>query len=254
MTQQTTLHLITYAPALVSKDGRTVDVIHGMEKALPGLRLKWRLSDSGRPIPLPQRDAWLLENIEDGEFPIVCNGDKSYPVTVSGMENSGLFSPGGQPLFEVHAKLPLDAAVIAAAAALLEGVAEGARAFWGGATPDAAALDIAYQTAPTLQGPPSPRRGLPGLKLFHHLRSPEIPAYLGWLNYWSAAAAQAIGFPAPARDAELLTRARRTPSGGWVVQLTDAPLDLDNPAHLDALKRAYERFPEIGGRAAVAER
>jgi hypothetical protein len=47
-----------------------------------------------------------------------------------------------------------------------------------------------------------------------------------------------------------LVRARRTASGGWVVQLTDAPLDLDNPAHLDALKQAYERFPEIGGRAA----
>jgi len=250
MTLQTTLHLITYAPALVRKDGRTVDVIHGMEKALPGLMLKWRLSDSGRPIPLTQRDAWLLENIEDGEFPIVCNGDKSYPVTVSGMENSGLLSPGGQPLFEVHAKLPLDAAVIAAAAAVLEAVAEGARAFWGRATPDAAALDIAYQTAPTLQGPPSPRRGLPALKLFHHLRSPEIPAYLGWLNYWSAAAAKAIGFPDPARDADLLSRARRTASGGWVVQLTDAPLDLDDPAHLDALLRAYERFPEIGGRLA----
>ena len=28
-----------------------------------------------------------------------------------------------------------------------------------------------------------------------------------------------------------------------------APLDLGNPAHLDALKRAYERFPEIGGRS-----
>ena len=81
-------------------------------------------------------------------------------------------------------------------------------------------------------------------------RSPEIPHYLGWLNYWSAAAAQAIGFPDPARDAELLSRARRTATGGWVVQLTDAPLDLDNPAHLDALKRAYERFPEIGGRSA----
>jgi hypothetical protein len=54
----------------------------------------------------------------------------------------------------------------------------------------------------------------------------------------------------PARDAELLTRARRAPSGGWVVQLTDAPLDLDNPAHLDALKRAYERFPASGGHAA----
>jgi hypothetical protein len=248
MTQKRTLHLITYAPALVGKDARTVDVIHGMEKALPGLRLKWRLSAGGRPIPLPQRDAWLMENIEDGEFPIVCNGDVSYPVTVSGMESSGLSSPGGQPLFEVHAKLPLDAAVIAAAAALLEGVAEGARAFWGRATPDAAELDIAYQTAPTLQGPPSPRRGLPALKLFQHIRSPEIPYYLGWLNYWSAAATKAIGFPDPARDADLLTRARRTASGGWVVQLTDTPLDLDNPTHLDALKRAYERFPEIGGR------
>jgi hypothetical protein len=150
----------------------------------------------------------------------------------------------------VYAELPLDEPVIASAAAVLEGVAEGARAFWGRATPDGAALDIAYQTAPTLEGPPSPRRGLPALKLFKHIRSPEIPYYLGWLNYWSAAAAQAIGFPDPARDAELLTRARRTPSGGWVVQLTDAPLDLDNPAHLDTLKRAYERFPEIGGRAA----
>jgi hypothetical protein len=79
---------------------------------------------------------------------------------------------------------------------------------------------------------------------------PEIPHYLGWLNYWSAASARTIGFPDPARDAELLTRARRTESGGWVVQLTDAPLDLDNPAHLDALKRAYDRFPAIGGRAA----
>jgi hypothetical protein len=30
----------------------------------------------------------------------------------------------------------------------------------------------------------------------------------------------------------------------------DAALDLDNPAHLAALLRAYERFPEIGGRSA----
>ncbi|MCP3140207.1 DUF5953 family protein [Pyxidicoccus xibeiensis] len=48
---------------------------------------------------------------------------------------------------------------------------------------------------------------------------------------WSSAAAKAIGFPDPARDADLLSRARRTATGGWVVQLTDAPLDLDDPAH-----------------------
>ena len=249
MTQHKTLIVIVYAPALVGNDRRALAVVHGMEKALPGLRLEWRLSKGGRPIALPQRDAWLAENTVDGGFPIVCNGDASYPVTVNGGERPGLLSPGGQAQFEVYGELPLDKPVIAAAAAVLEGVAEGARALWGRATPDDAAGDIAYQTAPTLQGPPSPRRGLPALKLFEHIRSPEIPYYLGWLNYWSAAAARAIGFPDPARDAELLSRSRRTATGGWVVQLTDAPLDLDNPAHLDALKRAYERFPEIGGRS-----
>ncbi|WP_375755499.1 DUF5953 family protein [Corallococcus exercitus] len=250
MTARKRLGLIVYAPALVGRDRRTIESVHGMEKALPGLRLEWRLSNGGRPIALPLRDEWILEKIEDGGFPLVCNGDQGFPVTVWGRERSGLFSPGGQDLFEVHAKLPLDKPVIESAAAVLEGVAEGARALWGEATPDDAAVDIAYQTAPTLAGPPSPRRGLPALRCFEHIRAPEIPYYLGWLNYWSAAAAQAIGFPDPARDAELLTRARRTASGGWVVQLTDAPLDLDNPAHLDALLRAYERFPEIGGRAA----
>ena len=248
MTQPRSLTLIVYAPTLVGKDGRTVEVIHRMEKMLPGLRLEWRLSAGGRPIPLPQRDAWLVESIEDGGFPIVCNGDKSYPVTVFGSENSKLFSPGGQPQFEVHAKMPLDALVIAAAAGVLEAVAEGARAFWGHASPYGYGSEVAQQYRHSTHAPEVSPRGLPMLNLPQKLPAPEIPRFLGWLNYWSAASARAIGFPDPARDAELLTRARRTSSGGWVVQLTDAPLELDNPAHLDALKRAYERFPEIGGR------
>ncbi|MFP2897623.1 DUF5953 family protein [Corallococcus sp. 4LFB] len=250
MTTRNELILAVYAPALVANDGRTLAVVRGMERALPGLRLQWEVGDAGRPIELPQRDAWLVEATARGKLPLLCNGDESYPVTVSGRGRSGRLSPGGQPQLHVHAELPLDAAVIAAAGEMLEHVGEGARAFWGHATPDAAALDIAYQTAPTLEGPPSPRRGLPALKLFDHIPAPEIPYYLGWLNYWSAATARAIGFPDPARDADLLSRARRTETGGWVVQLTDAPLDLDNPVHLDALLRTYERFPVIGGRSA----
>ncbi|NOK09820.1 DUF5953 family protein [Corallococcus exercitus] len=250
MTLQKCLDLSVYAPALMAHDDRTVAVVRGMEGALPGLRLEWKVGEGGHPIKLPQRDGWLVDATTRGEIPLLCNGNVSYPLTVSGRNTSGRFGPGGQPLLDVRAELPLDTAVIAAAGKMLERVGEGARAFWGHATPDGAALDIAYQTAPTLEGPPSPRRGLPALKLLEHIRAPEIPYYLGWLNYWSAAAAQAIGFPDPARDAELLSRSRRTASGGWVVQLTDAPLDLDDPAHLDALLRAYERFPEIGGRAA----
>jgi hypothetical protein len=251
MTIQSRLILTAYAPALVGNDGRTVATVRGLEQALSGLHLDWEVPKKGNPIALRNRDAWLAEAAARGKFPLLCNGDESYSVMIHGLATSARQAPGGQPLLNVDAELPLDAAVIAAAAGMLEFVAEGARAFWGHATPNRAALDIAKQTAPTLGGPPSPPRGLPALKLFKHIRAPEIPYYLGWLNYWSAAAAQSIGFPDPARDAELLTRARRAPTGGWVVQLTDAPLDLDNPAHLDALKRAYERFPQIGGRAAL---
>jgi hypothetical protein len=219
-----------------------------MEGALPGLRLGWTLSETEDFIALPHRDEWVATDRTDNGFPFLCNNDKDRPVTLFGLENPNGLAAGSPPHFEVHGALHMDGAGIAAAADVLEAIAEGARAFWGHATPFNAGVEIAQQTSPTLEGPPCPPRGLPALKLPGEIRAPEFPHYLGWLNYWSAAAARAIGFPDPARDAELLSRARRTESGGWVVQLTDAPLDLNNPAHLDALKRAYERFPQIGGR------
>ena len=248
MTTQKRLDLTVYAPALVPNDGRTLSVVRGMERALPGLRLKWEVGEGGRPIELPQRDAWLVEATTRGKLPLLCNGDESYPVTISGRGRSGRLSPGGQPQFNVYAELPLDEAVISAAADMLEAVAEGARSFWGHASRYSYGSEVGEQFRRSAHGPERSPRGLPMLNLPEKLPAPEIPCFLGWLNYWSAAAAQAIGFPDPARDAELLTRARRTPSGGWVVKLTDAPLDYDNPAHVDALKRAYERFPKIGGR------
>jgi hypothetical protein len=250
MTTRKKLGIIIYAPALVGNDRRTLAIVQGMERALPGLRMEWEVSENGRLKALPQRDAWLVERIEDGAFPLVCNGDESFPVTVYGLQTSARHAPGGQPLLDVHAELPLDAVGLAAAADVLEAMAEGARALWGHATPFRAGVEIARQTIDPVHKPGVPPRGLPALKLPEKIRSPEIPARLGWLNYWSAAAARTIGFPDPARDAELLSRSRCTATGGWVVRLTDAPLDLDDPTHLDALKRAYERFPEIGGRAA----
>ncbi|MCP3060097.1 DUF5953 family protein [Myxococcus sp. K38C18041901] len=250
MTRRNALTLIVYAPALVGKDARPVDILHRMEKALPSLQLRWRLSDSGRPIPLPQRDAWLIDSIEDGEFPIVCNGDERRPVTVFGRERSGRFSPGGQPQFEVHVEMPLDDHVLAAAATVLEAVAEGAHAFWGQASRYGYGAEVAQQLRRSADGLPQPPRGLPMLNMPEKFPAPEIPYFLAWVNYWSADAAKALGFPDPARDADLLSRARRTASGGWVVQLTDTPLDLDKPDHLDALLRTYARFLRIGGRIA----
>ncbi|ATB47966.1 DUF5953 family protein [Corallococcus macrosporus] len=250
MTTRSRLVLNVYAPALMSDDGRTLAAIEGMERAIPGLRLTWEVSKEGRSIALPQRDVWLAEAAGRGEFPLVCNGDERFPVMISGRCRPASASPGGQSQLQVHAKLPQDPAIVLAAADVLEHVAEGVRAQWGLAAPSPILQVIADQTGPKLNGPEKPPRGLPALKFPEAIPAPEIPRHLGWLNYWSAAAAKAIGFPDPIRDTDLLSRARRTVSGGWVVQLSDAPLDLDNPVHLDALKRAYERFPEIGGRSA----
>ena len=219
-----------------------------MERALPGVRLEWTVSDERQLVFLPQRDAWLAQAGRSGGFQLVCNNDEDFPVMVSGLALSERSGPGGRALLEVHAKQPLDVLGSAAAAKVLEGIAEGAHAFWGHSTPFHASAEIAEQTVHPRMPRTSPR-GLPALKLPEEIRSPRIPHRLGWLNYWSSAAARAIAFPDPARDAELLSRARRTQSGGWVVPLTEAPLDLDDPAHLDALQRAYERFPEIGGRS-----
>jgi hypothetical protein len=246
---QNTLGIHVHAPVLASDDERPVAVVHAMERTLPGLRLEWTVSDDHQLLPLPQRDAWLARARRNGGFQLICNNDESHPVTIFGLEQSARSGSGGQALFEVHAEMPLDAGVLAVAANVLEGIAEGARAFWGHATPFNAGVEISRQTRDPVRKPGGPPRGLPRLKLPEDIRLPEIPHRLGWLNYWSDAAARAIGFPDPSRDAELLSRARRTATGGWVVRLTEAPLDLDNPAHLDSLKRAYERFPEIGGRS-----
>ena len=249
-TQKNQLGMIVYAPALVGNDCRPLAVVHGMERALPGLRLEWTISSEGKRIPVPQREAFLARGRPNGRgFPLLRNGDDDFRVTVTGLELPADSSPGGQAQLDIHAVLPLTVDGIAAAAEVLEAIAEGARAFWGHATPFSAGVDIARQTKNRPDDLEPPPRGLPVIKSPSAMRSPEIPHHLGWLNYWSPAASEAIGFPDPARDAELLSRSRRTATGGWVVQLTDAPLDLDNPTHLDALKRAYERFPEIGGRS-----
>lgn len=249
-TQKRSLIFSVYSPALDGDAVRTLAIIQAMERVLPGLSLGWTISDEGKFIPLPRRNAWVAEAAARKELPMLTNGNEHSLVTVSGWERPAGISSGGRPQFEVHAYVPFNEAGIAAAVDVLEGVAEGARAFWGRVLPEGAGTVIAQQVRHSRDVPHVPSLGLPALGLPEDIRSPEVPHHLGWVNYWSAATARMLGFPDPTRDVDLLSRARRTGTGGWVVQLTETPLDLDAPAHLDALLRAYERFPEIGGRSA----
>ena len=247
--QRCVLLLHAYAPPLTDEDRRPLVIVEAMEHGMPGLRLGWTISDQGEFIAAPEGSARNVQRTRDGGFALYCNGNNDSLIIVSGWESPANLCPGRQAQLVVYAKWPADSATNEAASDVLERVSVGALSYWAELTPDSAALEIDGQSLPGPRGAPNPRRGLPVLKRPEELRSSVIPSYLGWLNYWSPATAQAIGFPDPKRDAELLARSRRTEAGGWVVRLTDAPLDLDNPAHLQALLRAYERFPRIGGRA-----
>jgi hypothetical protein len=70
--------------------------------AVAGLQLEWTISDEGRFIPLQQLDAWLAQAAARGQFPMLCNGDESYLVTVSGLEIPAGLAPGGQPLCDIR--------------------------------------------------------------------------------------------------------------------------------------------------------
>ncbi|HYO51192.1 DUF5953 family protein [Archangium sp.] len=103
-TQENEIAIIIYAPALVGNDGRPLAVVHGMERALPGLRLEWTISSEGKRIPVPQREAFLARGRPSGRgFPLLRNGDDDFRVTVTGLELPAGSSPGGQAQLDIHA-------------------------------------------------------------------------------------------------------------------------------------------------------
>ena len=89
MTKRRTLIFIVYAPALVGNDGRTLAVVHGIERALPGVRLEWGVSEEGRPVALPQRDAWLSAATRRGEFPLRVQRRRELPRDGLGVWKTG---------------------------------------------------------------------------------------------------------------------------------------------------------------------
>jgi hypothetical protein len=244
------LLIIVYAPPLTAGDGRALAAVHGLERAFPGVQLAWWLARGGRPIALTQRDKWVSEAAAHGSFPLLCNGDESYLVTMRAHAFSGDIEAGRHPVTQIHANIPLDTAGIAAAEGVLAAMGDGSQAWWGLGSLLKSGAEIAQQTIQP-GFPHVPPRGLPLLQQPSEIPSPLIPQRLGWLNYWSEAAAAATGLSDPARDADMFARVRRTPAGAWVLRLTEEPLDLNIPAHLDALRRAYDRFPAIGGRSTL---
>ena len=233
-----------YIRPLVVGDDRTVQAVHAIEQVLPWAPMRFEVSEEGIPIALADRDRWLLDAAARGEFPLIANNDETRAVTISALPVDAAEYPPSQ--LQAHAQFPAEPEVLQHAAELLAVVGVALGAWWADACQLSTGARIALQTILDFPDPGRPPPGLPGLAL--HLDGPEVPYHLGWVNYWSPTTCARIGFPDPARHAELLQRARLVECGGWVVQLTDESLDLNIPAHLQALARAYDLLPAIGGR------
>jgi hypothetical protein len=284
-----------HAPPLSTGDERPVRMVRAVERILPWVQLRYRnpggadfgvSADDYRrllldafsrgelpfegadvPVPLADRDRWLLDAAARDELLLIHNNTEERMVTLSQQEV--WIGPQLAPELCICGRFPPEPEVWRHAADLVAavGVALGASYGWG--SPGRTGAALRNQFVSGLPDPDRPPPGLPALLAREALDSPDVPFLLGWVNYWSKEAAARIGFPDPGRHAELLERARQVEGGGWVVQLTDEPLDicfrehtwcageykapeeprdLSNPAHLRALQRAYELLPAIGGR------
>lgn len=85
------------------------------------------------------------------------------------------------------------------------------------------------------------------------ISDPRQPENLGWINYWSRARCEFLGFPDPVRDQQLLNYSHVTATGAWMVKLCEEPLDLQRPDHLRIYIDAMERFPMLGNRTGGIE-
>jgi hypothetical protein len=225
-----------------------VCAVRAIEKFLPWAALRFELSADARPIALADRDRWLLAAAARGELPLISNDDEQRAVILDGWPAAASERVPAQ--LKVSAAFPHEHEVVHHAADILAAVGITLDASWGVASPLLTMGQIAQQIVLDHPVPGRPPPGLPGLAMPQRLGSPFVPHFLGWINYWSKETAVRIRFPDRARETELMARARPVEGGGWVVQLTDAPLDLSIPSHLEALRRAYEVLPAIGGRDA----
>ena len=235
-----------YVPMLKGVgDTRPLALIEVMERILPQDRLDYTVSPDGNPIPVQSREALLRTEALKGEIPLVCNGNEDRLVSVSGHSIPPILAPGSVPILDVIITLPEIPDYYSRADEILQRTCELMDAYWGVESPDETAATIGAQTF-FPWAPSEPPLGLPPLRPPQQLSSPALPYHFGWLNYWSSEAARIIGFFSNLRDLEWFAGYRKGSNGGWLLKLTESPLDLRKPEHLLKLKEAYARFPKIG--------
>jgi Family of unknown function (DUF5953) len=237
--------LVAYAPPLTESDDRPIGLLQAIESVLPQDRMDYTISPEGTPIQVQDREAFLRASALRREISLLCNGIEKRLVSVSGHSIAAVLAPARAPLLDVAIALPETPDYVHQSDELLFRACERLQAFWAVGSPNETAAIIGAQTVfPWIAS--QPPLGLPALLPPQQLTTALLPHRFGWLNYWSAETARALGFPDGGTNAHWFAGARRSTNGAWLLKLTELPLDLGAPQHLQRLKEAYDRFPKVG--------
>lgn len=228
----TTLILDGYARPLVRDDPRAERAVLAIEEAW-SVRLVVEINRRHERV-VHDDDRAAYVSSEPG-FAFIATPDDEQDATLGGLVEPGPLAPGGVDELHVLGHLPAIAASHAAHG--LERFATALETSWAMLTPEPAHGVIVEQVIDRENSDDQPPLGLPRLDLAEHLALHQ-PRRLGWINYWSDAAAGLLGFTGASDN---FARVQRVGSG-WIVQLTEEPLDLDRADHLAALRRAYAEY------------
>lgn len=218
------------AMPLGTDDDRVLAALEALERVLPGVRLDRTMPKPFKEVIVTDRRKFVADTLQQDEIAVLYAGTGPTAVNTFTNQSYPVVSACGQPLLEFQ--FTLAPMYTDRAAAALVAAGDACAALHGYAVPsDAWEVMGEQKYAPPL--------GLPLIKFPKELPSPYSPMFIGWLNYWSPEAAARFHFPDGPGFDELRARAKKTPAGAWLVQLTDEPLDMANPAHVDVLRRAY---------------
>jgi len=247
--------LHAYAPPLTIGDPRPELVARAVETQWPGVRLLTELAKRGRGrfervLHAHDRADYLSSEIEQGTIPFITNPEEDFTVSLTGLLEPDAIASGGKAQLHVVVEMPAETRFLASSRAGLAAVASVLQAHWATLSLSDAHAVMTEQYVHDDSGR-RPPHGLPALLPWYELDGPDLPHWLAWLNYWSAACAERLSFPRDVTDQEWL-RFASCENDAWLLQLAHEPLDLAVAEHVLTLRRAYDRFLDVGRAIKVA--
>jgi hypothetical protein len=237
-----------YCPKLHKGDKRTLRAIDAAENVL-GEKLLFHETATGPKRTVNRESLVRTEIAKSGSPPMITNGDKARYFAISGLALPMLL-PAGRAMFRAHAYIAPQLVRKIDSHQLLAGMGFAFEAWWGSLDPPTLGHLIYDQLhAPGVGAYGNPivlPPGIPALSHVNELESAARPAWIGWINYWSDEAAALLGLTERNGDKIVPFQKVARVSGGWVLKVTNVPLDVARPDHLSRLVAAYERFPGVG--------